>query len=67
MKKLIAIVFILSLSLGSMTACTKRQVGTSVGAGAGAGLGYAVGGGWGAAAGAVGGALIGDAVTSDHH
>ncbi len=60
MKKCIAMAFVVTLSLGGLTACTKQQVGTSLGAAGGAGLGYAVGGGWGAAAGAAGGALIGN-------
>ena len=66
MKRIFAICFTLVLVVGSMSACTNRQVGTSIGAAAGAGLGYAVGGGWGAAAGAAGGALVGGAV-ADHH
>ncbi len=66
MKRFFAICLVLALSVGSMSACTKREVGTSVGAAAGAGIGYAVGGGWGAAAGAAGGALIGDHVSRRH-
>lgn len=67
MKKLLSLAFVLVLSVGTLSACTNNQVGTSVGAATGAGVGYAVGGGWGAAAGAAGGALIGDAATSDHY
>ena len=61
MKKLIATIFVITLSVGQLTACTRQEVGTGVGAAAGAGLGYAAtNSGWGAAAGAVGGALIGN-------
>lgn len=60
MKKVISVMFIALLSLGSLQGCTRQEVGTSLGAAGGAGLGYAVGGGWGAAAGAAGGALVGN-------
>lgn len=62
MKKIISMVFVLSLAVGGLQGCTKQEVGTSLGAAGGAGLGYAAtgGSGWGAAAGAVGGALIGN-------
>ena len=60
MKKVISLLFVVSLSVSCLSGCTKEQQGSSIGAAAGAGLGYAIGGGWGAAAGAAGGALVGN-------
>jgi len=63
MKKIITLIFVLSISVTGLTGCTKQEAGTSIGAAAGAGLGYAIGGGWGAAAGAAGGAAVGNKIS----
>lgn len=64
MKKSILMTIALLLTIGSLSACTNKQMGTAGGAALGGVAGYAVGGGVGAAVGAVGGGLIGNAVTN---
>lgn len=64
MNKIATTVFIISISLLTLTGCTKQEAGTSIGAAAGAGIGYTLGGGWGAAAGAAGGAAIGNKLSN---
>jgi hypothetical protein len=63
-KKIIAPLFFVSLSVGTLGGCTNTQVGTGIGGAAGAGLGYAVSNGSavGTVVGTGAGALVGNAI-----
>ncbi|AUH71900.1 Surface antigen [Legionella sainthelensi] len=64
MKKIIAPLFFISLSVFMLGGCTNTEVGTGVGGAAGAGIGYAATGGsaLGTVIGAGAGALVGNAI-----